>query len=217
MMYLMDEAANNELLETKGSLYLRSNHMHYGRPTYVTGWHQSREAEPKDYDLDAIPVGKKILSHSTYRRLGDMENGDWRTTSAEHLSQIHLKKDYEVKDVSKLINEDNIDTLNIERHTGHPEHGFGAVLPHHTKEHGKMNLETTYCTDYTAPYHYSPPNCPDTPDYSAAYKKCHSQFTDTADYRRFGRNTWQDESGIYANNPMKQIVFKPSCPITPHL
>ncbi|XP_063311123.1 cilia- and flagella-associated protein 95 isoform X2 [Pelobates fuscus] len=141
MMYLMDEAANNELLETKGSLYLRSNHMHYGRPTYVTGWHQSREAEPKDYDLDAIPVGKKILSHSTYRRLGDMENGDWRTTSAEHLSQIHLKKDYEVKDVSKLINEDNIDTLNIERHTGHPEHGFGAVLPHHTKEHGKIIVQ----------------------------------------------------------------------------
>ena len=51
------------------------------------------------------------------------------------------------------------------------------------------------------------------PDKSAAYRKCHSQFTDTADYRRPGRNTWQDESGVYSNTHYKQQVLKPTNPI----
>ncbi|CAH2294098.1 Hypothetical predicted protein [Pelobates cultripes] len=119
--------------------------------------HQSTTPTPPQTLLEQYigPPTKRNFTTTT------MSKGDWRTTSAEQLSQIHLKKDYEVKDVSKLINEDNIDTLNVERHTGHPEHGFGAVLPHHNKEHGKMNLETTYCTDYTSPYHYSPPLTPE--------------------------------------------------------
>ena len=54
---------------------------------------------------------------------------------------------------------------------------------------------------------------PDFPDKSAAYRKCHSQFTDTADYRRPGRNTWQDESGVYSNTHYKQQVLKPTNPI----
>ena len=44
----------------------------------------------------------------------------------------------------------------------------------------------------------------DFPDESTALKKCHSQFTDTADYRRPGRNTFQDESGLYANSHLKK-------------
>ena len=40
-----------------------------------------------------------------------------------------------------------------------------------------------------------------------AYKKMKSQFTDTADYRRNGWNTWQDESGIYTNSHFKAQVF----------
>jgi Domain of unknown function (DUF4572) len=44
-------------------------------------------------------------------------------------------------------------------------------------------------------------------DRTAAIKRCLSQFTDTAGHRRSGRNTWQDESGIYANG-----VLKSACP-----
>ena len=43
----------------------------------------------------------------------------------------------------------------------------------------------------------------DSSDYTAAYKYCHSQFTDTANHRRSGWNTWQDESGVYANSTLK--------------
>ncbi|KAM8960562.1 cilia- and flagella-associated protein 95 [Pelodytes ibericus] len=215
-LYVMEGTPKPYLLETKGSLHLRSNHMRYARPTFVSGWHQNREAEPKDYDFYAVPKDQKNLCHSTYRRLGTLENEVWNTTSEEHLSQFHLKKDYEVKDVPKMmINEDNIDTIDLQRQTGSPERGLGAVLPRHSKDHCKMYLETTYHRDYTPPYRYTPFKYPDFPDYSPAFKKCHSQFTDTADYKRFGRNTWQDESGLYANTQIKPMVFQPSCPITP--
>ena len=50
-----------------------------------------------------------------------------------------------------------------------------------------------------------------------AYKKCHSQFTDTADYRRLGLNTWQDESGFYANTETKREVFRSTNPIPERL
>lgn len=44
-------------------------------------------------------------------------------------------------------------------------------------------------------------------DYSAAVKRCLSQFSDTTGHRRLGRNTWQDESGVYANG-----LLKSACP-----
>ncbi|XP_056379037.1 cilia- and flagella-associated protein 95 isoform X5 [Hyla sarda] len=217
-MYVVGD--RRDMLETKGSLYLRSGHMHYDKPTKVSGWHQSREAEPKDYDVSEAPLGKKNLCYSTYRRLGNISNEDWNTTTEQQLSQVHLKGDYEVRDVhKKMVNEDNLDTLNLKRETGLPDSGFGAVLPHHSKDYNKMHLDTTYGVDYMAPLQYTSSlvKDPEVSDYCSAFKKCHSQFTDTADYRRPGRNTWQDESGIYANSGMRQRLFKPSCPITPHL
>lgn len=45
---------------------------------------------------------------------------------------------------------------------------------------------------------------------TVAYKKCHSQFTDVDDYRRHGRNTWHNETGMYGNSEAKKDVFKPT-------
>ncbi|KAM5192544.1 cilia- and flagella-associated protein 95 [Mantella aurantiaca] len=218
-MYMEESAFMGDLLERKGSLYLRSHHMHYDKRTMVSGWHQNREAEPKDYDVCEAPVGKKNLCHSSYRRFGNADTKDWNTTTQQHLSQIQLKDEYQVKEVpKKMLNEDNISILDIRRSTGCPEKGFGAVLPRHSKDHMKIHLDTTYATDYMVPYPCTTAfKVPEVPNYTAAYKKCHSQFTDSADYRRRGRNTWQDESGMYANSQMKRLVFKPACPITPHL
>ncbi|XP_069820367.1 cilia- and flagella-associated protein 95 isoform X2 [Dendropsophus ebraccatus] len=141
-MYVMDGSHGRGMLETKGSLYLRSHHMHYEKPTKVSGWHQSREAEPKDYDVNEVPLGKKNLCHSTYRRFGNISNEDWNTTTEHQLSQVHLKGDYEVKDVRKqMVSEDNLATLNLKRQTGLPDSGFGAVLPHHSKDHNKIRIQ----------------------------------------------------------------------------
>ncbi|XP_066458101.1 cilia- and flagella-associated protein 95 isoform X2 [Eleutherodactylus coqui] len=197
-MYVLDGSFRGDALERKGSLYLRSSHMQYDKPTKVSGWHQSREAEPKDYDVNEAPLGKKNLSHSTYRRFGNVTSEDWNTITEQQLSQVHLKGDYEVRDVPKrMVNEDNLEILSFKRY-----------------------LDTTYGVDFVAPFHYvrtTAPKVPEVPDYSTAFKNCHSQFTDTADYRRRGRNTWQDESGIYGNKALRQRMFKPTCPITPHL
>lgn len=41
---------------------------------------------------------------------------DWITTTHQHLSQIQLKDEYQVKEVpKKMINEDNIGILDIKR------------------------------------------------------------------------------------------------------
>uniref|UniRef100_A0A670ZYU0 Cilia and flagella associated protein 95 n=1 Tax=Pseudonaja textilis TaxID=8673 RepID=A0A670ZYU0_PSETE len=99
------------------------------------------------------------------------------------------------------------------RDTGLPETGFGAVLPRHPPEKFKMFMDTSYRSDYVPPYDYIPYVTPDTSGYSVVHRKCHSQFTDTADYRRHGINTWQDESGVYANTDLKQKVFPVTNPI----
>ncbi|XP_063769969.1 cilia- and flagella-associated protein 95 isoform X3 [Pseudophryne corroboree] len=142
-MYVMDSSFKRAQLERKGSLYLRSDHMHYDKPTLVSGWHEERETEPKDYDVNKSPLCKGNFRHSTYRRFGTSDIKDWNTTTEEQLSQIYLKNDYELRDVpKKMVNEDNIDTLNVERQTGLPATGFRAVLPHHTEDHRKIKFQT---------------------------------------------------------------------------
>ena len=75
-------------------------------------------------------------------------------------------------------------------------------------------LDTTYGIDYRDTYPYVSKTAEQTPpaekDYTDAYKKCHSQFTDVDDHRRLGRNTWHDETGVYANAQLKSEVFKPT-------
>ncbi|KAM9330696.1 cilia- and flagella-associated protein 95 [Gastrophryne carolinensis] len=226
-MYVMDgSVGGHSILERKGSLHLRSNHMHYNKRTLVSGWHHNREAEPKDYDVKDAPLGKKNLCRSSYMRFGNLDIKDWNTTTQNHLSQIQTQNDYKVRDVpKKMVNEDNITVLNIKRQTGCPERGFGSALPHHSKDHRKLKMASY---GPTVNLQRSAAGFPDTalqamlnvpavPAYSSAYKKCHSQFTDTADYRRHGRNTWHDESGVYGNRQIKQLLFKSTCPITTHL
>ncbi|KAG2465880.1 protein C9orf135-like [Polypterus senegalus] len=207
-------------METKGTLFLRSNHMHYSRPTMVSCWHQAREAEPKDYDVAACPTGRKDLHLSTYRHFSNGKAEGWTTSTEAQLSQHHLKKDYEVKETPKpFLSARNFSAAGFERETGRPKTGFRAVLPRHPADHNKMDLQTTYFRSFQAPYVYTAPPKPaqDLPDYSTAFRKCHSQFTDTADYRRHGKNIWQDESGNYANKDLKNKLLKHSNPITQHV
>ena len=78
-------------------------------------------------------------------------------------------------------------------------------------------LESTYGSDYLyrLPFDQSQGDEREEveADKSSAYKKCNSQFTDTADYRRSGVNTWQNESGLYENSELKKTVFKSTNPI----
>ncbi|XP_071964729.1 cilia- and flagella-associated protein 95-like [Antedon mediterranea] len=203
---------NPDYYERKGSLFLRSDHMNYGRPTLNSNWHQAREAEPKDYNI-SDPSQKRNLHTATYERIGNSANGFPRTTTQESMEQVHLKRDFEEREIRKpMVSVDTYNEADIDRDTGCPKTGFGSVLPRHHAGHDKRHLETTNRADYKPPFPYTPvpEQPPDFVDNSNGYRKCQSQFTDTADYRRFGRNTWQDESGIYANRDYKRALFPPT-------
>ncbi|KAJ1206911.1 hypothetical protein NDU88_002304 [Pleurodeles waltl] len=205
------------LQEVKGSLTLRSNHLDYGKATLVYNWHESRQADPKDYDVMEAPACRRDLRRSAYNRFGTTKDEDWKTTTEEQLSQICLKKNYLQRDIPKyLITADNIDSAITQRETCRPERGYGAVLPRHHPDHRKMYLKTTYNDAYVPPCRYIPTlldrgvSAP-----PAAHKICHSQFVDTACCKRCGINTWQDESGLYANREIKQSICKRTDPIAP--
>ncbi|KAH9496294.1 hypothetical protein Btru_018042 [Bulinus truncatus] len=202
----------------KGSLTLRSDHMNYSRAILNSKWHQAREAEPKDYDMNKHPV--RSLAFSTYKRLGNVTDGSFpETTYQAHTGQINLKPLYEARDCQKpMVQRETVASANagIDRDIGDPKGTFGAALPRHGPDHNRFYLDTTYKSDYVPPFPFTHQEedkksfnmqSEEYEDKSQAYKKMKSQFTDTADYKRNGWNTWQDESGIYANSHFKAQVF----------
>ena len=220
----MDYLVIPDFVERKGSLYLRSSHMNYSRGTLNSNWHQAREAEPKTYDINNFPSPPgRNLHNTTYDRIGNTLDDKARltTTTQAAMQQIALKDDFTEKETNKkVVDVGSLPHANVDRTIDSaPSSGFGAVLPRHNPEHDKLHLETTHRADYTPPYPYTPnqEQLLEFEDNSGAYRKCHSQFTDTADYRRSGKNTWQDESGTYANTPDKRRVFPKTNPIPERL
>uniref|UniRef100_UPI00398E5DA2 cilia- and flagella-associated protein 95-like n=1 Tax=Pristiophorus japonicus TaxID=55135 RepID=UPI00398E5DA2 len=212
-----------DYLDRKGSLGLRSTQKTYSRPVLVCNWYQHREAEPKDYDVDALQQGqRKNLHRSAYKRLSNLPDGDWSTTTESVMSQINLKDDYRLREKKAIMDQKTVLKEFFKRTSACPETKHSSALPRHHSDHLKMYLETTYNYDYSPPYHStpSPPLTPlqlEVPEEAADYRKCHSQFVETDDYRRQGRNTWMDESGIYANSKLKKVLFPPSNPIPTRL
>ncbi|BFY99966.1 hypothetical protein BsWGS_03005 [Bradybaena similaris] len=214
-MNLTDITGNTITDDRKGSLTLRGTHPNYSRAVLNGEWHQARQAEPKDYDLNKDPIRSMTLS--TYNRIGNITDGTLpETTYQEQSRQIFLKPMYAYRDIHRgMVQLETVASANagIDRDTGDPKCAFGSVLPYHSADHIKRQLETTYNADYIPPYpftrddkHYYE-NSKGFDDKSAAYRKMKSQFTDTADYRRNGWNTWQDESGVYTNSHYKAQLF----------
>ncbi|XP_029777016.1 protein C9orf135 homolog isoform X2 [Suricata suricatta] len=211
------ELGPTDLLERKGSLTLRSHHKKYSKPVLVYSWHHDREAYPKDYDIEG-PEEIKKLCNSTYWRLGANEPPIWISETHEQMAQVYLNRELATIKRKPLLNEETMSSGIIERDTGLPATGFGALFPRHPPDRRKMCALTTYAEDYAPPCDYQPFEYPCQDDYSIVHRKCRSQFTDLDGSKRFGINTWHDESGIYANSCVKQKLC-PSAdgPIIPFL
>ncbi|XP_038660020.1 protein C9orf135-like [Scyliorhinus canicula] len=203
--------------DRKGSLTLRSTHQTYGRPVLVLNWYQHREAEPKDYDVDTVPEGcHKNLHRSTYKRFRSVPEGDWSTTTEECMSQVNLKGDYRQREKVPIADHRTVAKELFKRTSGCLDSSANAALPRHSPDHSKMFFETTYNHDYVPTTDFVP-HPDEGPEEDGDYRRCHSQFVDTDDYRRHGRNTWLNESGIYANAEIKKALFPPFNPIASRL
>ncbi|XP_066221773.1 cilia- and flagella-associated protein 95 [Saccopteryx leptura] len=211
------ELGPTDLLERKGSLTLRSRHKKYSNPVLVYSWHSNREAYPKDYDIEG-PEEVKKLCNSTYRRFGTDEPQIWISETHEQMAQVFLNTELAQINSKALLTEETMSSGIIERDTGLPVTGFGALFTRHLPDRRKMCALTTYAESYTSPYDYKPLDYPCQDDYSIVHRKCRSQFTDLDGSKRFGINTWHDESGIYANACVKEKLY-PSTggPIVPFL
>ncbi|XP_048383671.1 cilia- and flagella-associated protein 95-like isoform X2 [Stegostoma tigrinum] len=127
--------------DRKGSLTLRSNHKEYSRPVLVCNWYQHREAEPKDYDMDAIPEGHwKNLHRSTYKRLTSFPSGDWSTTSEAFMSQISFKEDYRLREKMPLMDQKTAAKELRKRTAGGLDTKANAALPRHPPDYSKLSL-----------------------------------------------------------------------------
>ncbi|XP_047557136.1 cilia- and flagella-associated protein 95 isoform X1 [Lutra lutra] len=200
------ELGPTDLLERKGSLTLRSHHKKYSKPVLVYSWHHDREAYPKDYDIEG-PEDIKKLCNSTYWRLGTDEPPIWLSETHEKMAQVYLNRELDKIKRKPLLNDETMSSGIIERDTGLPATGFGALFTRHPPDRHKMYALTTYAEEYAAPYEYEPLDYPCQDDYSIVHRKCRSQFTDLDGSKRFGINTWHDESGIYANSCVKRKLY----------
>ncbi|KAG5213338.1 hypothetical protein JEQ12_009124 [Ovis aries] len=204
--YLL-ELGPTDLMERKGSLTLRSHHKKYSKPVLVHSWHRDRETYPKDYDIEG-PEEVKKLCNSTYRRLGTSEPLTWISETCEKMAQVCLNTKLAKITSKALLNEETMNSGIIERDTGLPATGFGALFTRHPPDWRKMCTLTTYAEEYAPPYEYQPLGDPcQDDDYSIVHRKCRSQFTDLDGSKRCGINTWHDESGIYANSYVKRKLY----------
>ncbi|XP_017197212.1 cilia- and flagella-associated protein 95 isoform X8 [Oryctolagus cuniculus] len=134
------------------------------------------------------------------------------------MSQVCLNTELAEIKSKALLNEETLCSGIIGRDTGSPATGFGAVFTRHPPDWGKMYTLTTYAEEYTPPYDYPSHGCRCQDDYSVVHRKCRSQFTDLNGSKRFGINTWHDESGIYANSCIKRKLYPlTGGPIVPFL
>ncbi|XP_070650732.1 cilia- and flagella-associated protein 95 isoform X1 [Bos indicus] len=212
------ELGPTDLMERKGSLTLRSHHKKYSKPVLVYSWHRDRETYPKDYDIEGHEEVKK-LCNSTYRRLGTSEPPVWISETREKMAQVCLNTKLAKIKSKALLNEETMNSGIIERDTGLPATGFGALFTRHSPDWSKMCTLTTYAEEYAPPYEYQPLGDPcQDDDYSIVHRKCRSQFTDLDGSKRVGINTWHDESGIYANSYVKRKLYSlTGGPIAPFL
>ncbi|XP_014650905.1 cilia- and flagella-associated protein 95 [Diceros bicornis minor] len=153
------ELGPTDLLERKGSLTLRSHHKKYSKPVLVYSWHRDREAYPKDYDIEG-PEEVKKLCNSTYWRLGTDEPPIWISETHEQMAQVYLNKELAEVKSKTLLNEETMSSGIIERDTGLPATGFGALFIRHPPDRRKMCTLTTYAEEYAPPYDYQPLTLP---------------------------------------------------------
>ncbi|XP_026787415.3 cilia- and flagella-associated protein 95 [Pangasianodon hypophthalmus] len=165
--------------------------MNYSKKTLISDWHKHIEAEPKDYDISACGDGQRKLHKSTYKHFGTHLDADWRTTT----QMAQSEKGHEAKHTAKLmVQADYFHSLVFDRETGTSDTAGKSVLSCYQPSCNENELITTYAMDYVPPHNTTKQamQAKELMDRTLDFRRHQSQFTDVADHRRWGRNTWQD-------------------------
>merc|ERR1712002_216265 len=94
----IENLAVPDLVDRKGSLWLKSNHMYYGKRTLNSDWHAAREAEPKDYDVAMASDQERNQHLATYKRIGNDPPTIPKSTMHAGLEDaLTSRRDYEAK------------------------------------------------------------------------------------------------------------------------
>ncbi|KAB0368546.1 hypothetical protein FD755_019580, partial [Muntiacus reevesi] len=99
--------------------------------------HRDRETYPKDYDIEG-PEEVKKLCNSTYCRLGTSEPLIWISETREKMAQVCLNTKLPKIKSKALLNEETMNSGIIERDTGLPATGFGALFIRHPTDWRKI-------------------------------------------------------------------------------
>ncbi|CAF1134053.1 unnamed protein product [Adineta ricciae] len=219
---------NGPYRETPGSITLQSTvPMEYSRAVLTNIWHQKREAEPKDNDINALPI--RNMHISTYKQLAtDGETKLPNPTTKDQQEQPFLERPWYVEQEypRKMIDQANVNFANatlsglLQRSDSQVT---GKVLPpRNPPMHGSGSLESTYHADYCPPYpyemktvahsDYADKSYPKYPDKSWGHRKMISHFTDLDQPKRSGINTFHVQHAQYENEQMRRELghFQPS-------
>ncbi|CAL8108367.1 unnamed protein product [Calicophoron daubneyi] len=163
----------------------------YSRAVKARDWTILRESEPKDYYLATDPV--RCYHTSTYKRYGTDDTFPNKTTYRE-LCSDRLNAPQWKRPQRFLSFEYFMD----------PKH-LKEIPPSKTEimKAQKIIPKSTYRTDYDKNFDHVELTEKQL-DESVGRRRMLSQFTDHGTARRWGRNTWADESGVYANTHIRR-------------
>ncbi|CAF1203875.1 unnamed protein product [Rotaria sp. Silwood1] len=219
---------NTPYRETPGSVTLKSNvPMEYSRAVLTNIWHQKREAEPKDNDLNTLPV--RNMHISTYKHIASDEQATLpNSTAKDQQEQPFRERPWYVEQEypRKMIDRSNIDVANAALdgllNRADPQSKHNVLPSRNPAEHEQANLASTYQADFPPPFpyemktvahsEYADKSYPKYPDKSWAYRKMVSHFTDLDKPKRNGINTFHVQHAQYENEQLRRDLghFKPS-------
>ncbi|XP_063050480.1 cilia- and flagella-associated protein 95-like isoform X2 [Engraulis encrasicolus] len=87
---------------------------------------------------------------------------------------------------------------------------YNSALPRYPPGYNKMDFDTTHKLDYARPYHIQTDVV--TVEKMAAakplpdFRRRQSEFTDVAEHKRVGQNTWQDDKGAQGR---PRVIYAP--------
>ncbi|XP_034502729.1 protein C9orf135 homolog isoform X2 [Ailuropoda melanoleuca] len=145
--------------------------------------HHDREAYPKDYDIEG-PEAIKKLCNSTYWRLGTDEPPIWISETHEQMAQVYLNRELAKIKRKPLLNDETMSSGIIERDTGLPATGFGALFTRHPPDRHKIVWYLSYMLEAFLRYLII------SPCFSAHDKSLRVKLTDLELYWRDLENTF---------------------------